>query len=113
MRSAGSTYLYKETAMALLIVNLQDGFEDDVVVVKVNDQEVFHKEGVKTKLLIGYADSFEVKVADGSVNVEVILPLRNLSETIVLEVSTVAYLGLSMHEGRIDYLISNEPFGYL
>lgn len=112
-RLVGSTYADEEAVMALLVVDLQEGFADDLVLIRVNGLEVFHKEGVKTKLLLGYADSFKIQVPEGSVNVEVILPSKNLSETILLQVTKEVYLGLSIHNGRIDYRISNEPFGYL
>lgn len=99
--------------MTPLVVALQDGFASDLVVVRVNGQEVFRKEGVETKLLLGYADSFETQVPKGSVNVEVILPLRNLSETIVLEATKAVYVGISILGSRIGHRISHEPFGYL
>jgi len=99
--------------MALLHIALQEGFTGDIVIVRVNNEEVFRKESVKTRLQIGYADSFEVTIEEGYVNVEVVLPLKNLSETIVLQVSTSLYIGVSIHEGKIVYRISHEPFGYL
>ena len=46
--------------MALLHIAFQDGFTDDTVVVLINGGEVFRKEGVNTKLLLGYADFVEV-----------------------------------------------------
>ena len=64
--------------MPLLHIAFQEGFTDDTVVVRVNGEEVFHKGSVKTRLQIGYADSFEMTVEEGSVNVEVLLPLKNL-----------------------------------
>jgi hypothetical protein len=112
-RLAGSTYAAEEAIMVPLVVNLQDGFADDLVLIRVNGLEVFRKEGVRTKLLLGYADSFEIQVPEGPVSVEVILLSRNLSETILLQVTKAVYLGLSIHDGRIDHRISNEPFGYL
>ncbi len=46
--------------MVLLHIAFQEGFTDDTVVVRVNGREVFRKGSVKTRLQIGYADSFEV-----------------------------------------------------
>ena len=46
------------------------------------------------------------------VNVEVTVPSRHLSDTIVLEVSTTVYLGVSILDDRIDYRISDEMFLY-
>jgi len=102
----------QETALVLTIA-LQDGFTDDLVVVRVNGREVCRKEGVKTKLMLGYADSFEVHVPEGPVNVEVTLPLRDLTETIVLQASKAVYLGFYIRNERIGHRMSYEPFGYL
>ncbi len=99
--------------MALLHVAFQEGFRNDAVVVRVNGEEVFHKQSVKTRLQIGYADSLELTVEEGRVDIEVLLPFKNLSETILLQVSTAVYVGVSIHDSRIDYRISTAPFGYL
>jgi hypothetical protein len=111
----GALYGSKEAAMVLLHVALQEGFEDDTVVIRVNGEEVFHKPNVKTRLQIGYADSIEVNVQEGPVNVEVALPLRDLTESVVLQVSAPVYLGVSVtRDGRIMYTEPrSEPFGYL
>ena len=98
--------------MADLRIALQDGFEGDTVVVTVNGKEVFKQEDIKTKRQIGKAASFEVKVEEGSANVQVSLPLKNLSETIVCKVSGEAYLGVSLVEGKIEHKVSSEPFRY-
>jgi hypothetical protein len=57
-RLGGSLGPDKETGMVSLVVDLQDGFAGDLVVVRLNDREVFRKEDVQTKLLLGYADSW-------------------------------------------------------
>ncbi len=98
--------------MKALRIALQDGFEGDQVVVKVNGKEVFKQENVKTKRQIGKAASFEVEVEEGTANVEVSLPLKNLSETIAFKVSGEAYLGVSIAEGKIGHKVSSEPFRY-
>jgi hypothetical protein len=87
--------------MALLHIALQEGFTGDDVVVRA-------QEDVTTRLQIGYADSFEVRV-EGEVKIEVLLPLKNLSETIMLQVPPTEYLGVSINEGRIDYRTTREP----
>ncbi len=99
--------------MAWLTVALQDGFAEDLVIVRINRAEIFRKEDVTTKLLLGYAESFTMQVPEGQVDVEILVPLRNLSETIVVPVSTTAYLGLSIQDREIVHRLSNEPFGYL
>jgi hypothetical protein len=102
----------RRTTIATLQLDLQDGFADDLVVVRVNGIEVFRKEGVTTKLLLGYADSFQVRVPEGSVDVEVVVPSRNLSRTVSIRISQKSYLGVSIQDGKIEYLERNEPFPY-
>jgi len=99
--------------LALLHIAFQDGYEDDLVIVQINGKEVFRKEGLRTNLLLGYADSFEAQITEGSVKVKVILPSKKLSEIIALKVSADVYLGLSIHDSKINYIISHKPFGYL
>ena len=98
--------------MTAIRIALQDGFEGDTVVVKVNGKQVFKQENIKTKRQIGKAASFEVEVEGGPVNVEVLLPLKNLSETIAVKVSGEAYLGVSVVEDKIEHRVSSEPFRY-
>lgn len=101
--------------MNSLNVDLQDGFNNDLVIIRVNEQEIFHKKGVQTNLLLSYADAVEVEVPEGIIKVETILPSKKLSKTIDLQISAQVYLGISIQEGGegIQYRVSNEPFGYM
>ena len=100
--------IWKVTLMALLHIALQEGFRGDDVVVRVQGEEVFRKEDVTTRSQIGYADSFEVEAEGEEVKVEVLLPLKKLSETVMLQVPPTEYLGLSINEGKIDYRTKRE-----
>jgi hypothetical protein len=99
--------------MVRLYIDLQEGFTDDTVIVKVNQEEVFNKHDVQTKLLLGYADTFEVEVPAGLTKVEIAVPTKKLSQTIELSVSKTTYLGVSIQVERIEHLVSETPFGYL
>jgi len=98
--------------MATLRIALQDGFEDETVVISVNGKEVFNQKNVKTKRQIGKAAGFELKLGSGSADVEVSLPLRKLSDQFALKVSDETYLGISLVGGRIEHRISSVPFRY-
>ncbi|MHC4617840.1 MAG: hypothetical protein ACYTEQ_08815 [Planctomycetota bacterium] len=98
--------------MASLAIDLQDGFSDDTVVIRVDGQEIFHKQGVNTDYALGRADSVEIQIPEGSVNVEVTVPSRRLSDTIVLEVSATVYLGVSIPDDEIHFRTSDEMFLY-
>ena len=101
--------------MSSLRIDLQDGFLDDTVVVRINHEE-YRKPHVRTRLQLGYADSLEIDVRESTVDVEVVLPSRGSSKFIpvVFDKSDTVYLGLSVTaEGEISERVSHEPFGYL
>lgn len=98
--------------MTTIRIALQDGFEDETVVIKLNGKEVFNQEHVKTKRQIGKACAFEVKSESGLANVEVTLPSRKLSDHISVKVADEVYLGISVVNGRIEHRVSAEPFRY-
>jgi hypothetical protein len=101
--------------MPSLRIDLREGFLDDTVVVRINNEE-YHKPRVSTRLQLGYADSLEIDVRESTVDVDVVLPSRGLSKSIpiVFDKADTVYLGLSVTaEGEISERISYEPFGYL
>ena len=98
--------------MATIRIALQDGFEDETVVISVNGKEVFNQANVKTKRQIGKAAACELKLEDGPADVEVSLPLKKLSDHIAVKISGDVYLGISLADGRIEHRISSEPFRY-
>lgn len=98
--------------MASLVIDLQDGFADDTVVIRVDAQEIFHQQGVNTDYALGRADSVEIQVPEGSVDVEVTVPSRHVSGTIVLEVLAPVYLAVSISDNSVHYRVSDEMFLY-
>jgi hypothetical protein len=99
--------------MVLLKVDLQDGFAGDLVIAKVNDNEVFRKEGITTRLTLGLADSFEVDIAEGKIKIDVTLPMKDVFGTILLEMSGPVFLGVSVEDHRISFKRSEVMFFYL
>lgn len=59
--------------MMMLRVRLGEGFQNDTVSVRVNGEQVFHKEGVSTDWTISRADSLEIRTAAASVQLEVLV----------------------------------------
>jgi hypothetical protein len=101
-----------EDGMALLHVDLQDGFASDAVTVAINGQVVFSRPDVQTKRLVGKAASFEAEVSDGHVELEINVPTKNLQQTIQLDISGTFYLGVSIEDGQIKHILSQKRFGY-
>lgn len=97
--------------MAPLSVTLLDGFANDLVVVRVDGKEIFRKDGVTTKLLLGCADSVETQAPPGTIRVEIALPARNLTRAIPVRVPEEAHLCVSIEDGGIAHRVSARPFG--
>ncbi|HKR13807.1 MAG TPA: hypothetical protein VJT15_17210 [Pyrinomonadaceae bacterium] len=98
--------------MSKLRVDFQEGFAHDEIDLRINGQERLQKEGVTTNPLLGLASSEEVDVPEGSVTIEIKIPTKNLAKTISLESSGSKYLGVSIANGRIEHIVSQNPFGY-
>jgi hypothetical protein len=101
--------------MSTLHIDFQEGFLDDTVVVRVNDEEYF-KQDIKTRLQTGYAGSLDIDVRERRVDVEVNLPSKEISKSIpvMFDESDTVYMGLSVTvQGEISERVSHEPFGYV
>ena len=97
--------------MALLNIDLQDGFAGDTVVIHVNGQEVFHKANVVTRTQISYADGVSVPVAASEATVQVDLPDRGLSHTQRVPVAEKTHLSVNLNrDGQL--LVREEPEGF-
>ncbi len=99
--------------MPTLGIDLQDGFANDSVVVRVGDREVYRRDGVTTNLSISRADGVQVPVSDGPVAVQVDVPSRRLSFHDTLTISGDLHVGVSIEGGRLDVKTSDRPFLYM
>lgn len=100
--------------MNLLTIDLQDGFKDDLVTVKVNGKEVLGGGRISTEFQIGWAKRLEVEVEENHAVVDISISTKKQSKEIKIELSGHTYLGLSLTPTNdIDVRISSEPFGYL
>lgn len=99
--------------MASLHIALEEGFEGDLVVVRVNGRDVYDKQDVKTRLQIGLADSFNTSVERGKAQVEIAVPTRKLTEKLSVDVDDRIFVGASLQGDAIRYRVSKEPFGYV
>lgn len=99
--------------MTKLRVDLQDGFQEDTVILAVNGQEVFREPGVTTKTQLGVARYFETEVAPGPTTVTVSLPERGLLQTFELDVAGPTYLGVSLTPGgEFTHRVQSTTFRY-
>jgi hypothetical protein len=99
--------------MASIIIAFEEGFLNDIVIVRINGKEVFHKKNVKTDLRRGYAGSFQLKNLSGHISIDFALPNRNISKTIFLDLHNTINLAVAIKNGELQHRISEEPLGYL
>ncbi len=98
--------------MPSLHIDLQEGFEQDTVVIHVNGSEIFREDGVSTMLLLGFAQTLETPVSPGEVVIDIQVPSRSLESQIKLSIDADAFIGISITEHGIEHFISDTPFTY-
>jgi hypothetical protein len=99
--------------MPNLVIDLQDGFANDRVEVRVDDRQVYAKEGVSTDLRLSHADGVRLHVASGSVEVQVNVFSRGFSGTQRLDVAADVYLAVSVSDADLEFRTSDRPFFYM
>lgn len=105
-----STTWLEVVGVCVLSVHLQDGFDDDIVVVSVDDDVERRLEHVTTRLLLGYAEVLEIEVPGEGCRLGVALPRRGLrAETVV---PAGVHVGVSIDATGLKLLVRDQPFGY-
>lgn len=98
--------------MAKLGIDLQDGFEGDEVIVKIDGEERFRRSDVTTKRVLGLAANAKFEVPDGAVSVEICVPNRGIETRLELDVSGDTYVGVSLEGGEMPAIVRSKKFGY-
>ncbi len=97
-----------------LQLDLQEGFDDDTIVILIDGKEAWRKKGVKTRYQIGLAESFSTTVPTGTVKITIEQPDRHQSQNIILQVDVQTYVGVVRNDdGSITHLEQNHPFHYM
>lgn len=103
-----------ETTTQTLHIALQDGFDDEPVVVLVGGEEVLRRDAVRTDPRIGLAYAFEVPLhGPDAVTVEVRLPRRGVEGATEVVGATAVHLAVSVRDGALVFRTSEVPFGYV
>ena len=99
--------------MATLNIALQEGFSGQPVVVRVDGEERFRAEEVRTRMQIGLAQRVPVEVAPGRHAIEVVA--ADVATSLDVDVADQAYVGVSLarSQDRLETRVSDRPFGYV
>ncbi|MGW6131149.1 hypothetical protein ACWFNE_14085 [Cellulomonas sp. NPDC055163] len=92
-------------------VHLQDGFDDDEVVLLLDGTEVRSSPHVTTRLLLGYAEIVRLENTAPSARLRVEVPGRGLSAEVVVDPETV--VTVAVEPGGLVVRTGREPLGYV
>ncbi len=97
--------------MPRLSIELQDGFADDTVVIRVDVEEAAREEGARTNLAISRAGSVDVEVPDQPVTVEISVPTQGIEASVTADPGRHRYVLVNARGGRLDAVPSADmPF---
>ena len=100
--------------LASLVLAFEDGFLNDTIVIRINGKQVYLKQNVTTKRVLGLASSTDIKdIQEGIVTIDIEVPSRNISKRLSLEISHTLYLAISIQDSKLVHRISDEPLGYM
>ena len=99
--------------MVAFTIDLRDGFENDLVIVSIDGDQVYRKTDVRTRYQISLADQIALDLPPGSRRIGISLPERDIDTTIDCDPQSTPYLGVSFERGKIVLTPATEAFGYL
>ena len=93
-------------------IDLQDGFQNDEVIIRLDGKQVFHKT-VSTDIRISRADGFQVLSGKADSVVEIEIAKRQVKGSQSFKPAGTPNVGISIREGKPEFRLSAEPFLYL
>jgi hypothetical protein len=82
-------------------IALQDGFDGDEVVIRVDGAEAYRGEQVTTRTQISHAADTQLEVPDAPFTLEVEVGTRGVHETFQLDPQTHPNVAISLLDGRL------------
>lgn len=98
--------------MGALSIALEAGFDDDHVLVLVDERVVLDEDGVTTRYQIGLARMLETPVTTGTARVTVRLPERGLAGTTTVDVDENHSLRVSIENADVVFQAGDAPLFY-
>ena len=98
--------------MARLTVHLQNGFQNDDVVIRSDDRELLRRAGVTTRRILGLAEHTAFDLPDGPLSLDVSIPNRGIEKHLDLDLKGDVHVGLSVDQNGLQVITRDKPFGY-
>ena len=85
----------------LMNIALQDGFDGDDVLIRVDGSEAYRGEQITTRTQISHAADTQLEVPDAPFTLEVDVPTQQIRETFQVDPHANPNVALSLREGRL------------
>ena len=85
----------------LIHVALEDGFDDDTVVLLLDGAEAYRGDGVTTRTQISRAADTQLEVPEAGAVLDVAVPTRGLGETVELRPPLPPVVALSLRDDAV------------
>jgi len=95
-----------------LDIHLQEGFEGDEVVVRIDGEERLRRDAVQTRKALALAEHVTFEVAAGQHVVEVSIPARGIEQRIDVDVADKLYVGMGLKDNELRVRVRDKQFGY-
>ena len=100
--------------MAVLSIHLQEGFEDDTAIVRLNGTESARSTHLNTRRLLGYAEIIDLPKPTGQdIQLELSLPDRNLVASATIPGAGDTFVAANVTDGRLRLAVRDQPFAYV
>lgn len=100
--------------MQTLHIELQEGFDDDRVVARLNGVEVLSLDHVTTRVQTGFAAAGSTEAADGKAVLEISMPAAGQQARTEINLNQAIWAGINVGPDKaIQFRISQAPFGYV
>ena len=93
-------------------IDLQSGFDQEPITIKVNNKKIFESESVTTKLLTGLAEHIELPNQPGPVLIEIQSGKSGVNSRFEVEPKGDFFVGIWMENGAVRHTVAKTPFGY-
>ena len=98
--------------MIELSVDLQDGFDGDTVAVQADGQEVARRENVRTRRMLGLATSLSIQIPNEATKITISVPTKGITQDLAIPAGIRSYIGASVANGKVEAIVSANPFHY-
>lgn len=94
------------------MIDLQDGFENDSIIIYLDNKEIYRQDSVTSNMMLGFAARVEASSSERVVTLSINLIRRKLKKSLQVELDKTGAIGIAILNNEILIRQSSTPFGY-